>query len=285
MSSAKRYSPEAKVISRVKYGMKGFLLFVLPIPLLIGAIISLVRGDGEIWHTLVSAAAFAGFMIVAMVAREGFKREGKYHRRRFARAPSTPFKTVAALLLAIMTGLTALFAAGDSLLHSILLSVAALLGFYFSYGLDPQKDKTGDISLSVSADEVFDALEAAEIKITGIEAARKNINNLELDQHLRNIVKKARKILKVIEENPNDLDRARKFLKVYLDGTQRVTESYAKTHSQEAVTDTLNANFKRVLDSIEKTFDEQQEKLKENDRFDLDVKIEVLETQLKQEGI
>jgi len=283
MSSAKRYSPEAKAISRVKYGLKGLLLFVLPTPLLIAAIISLVRG--EMFHTLVSAAAFAGFMVTAMIAREGFKCEGKYHRRNFTRAPSTPFKTVAALFLAITTGLTALFATNYSVLHSVLLGVAALLGFYFSYGLDPQKDKTGGASLRVSADEVFEALEAAEIKIAAIETARKNIHNLELDQHLKSIVKKARNILKVIEENPNDLDRARKFLKVYLDGTQRVTESYAKTHKQDAVTDKLESNFRRVLDTIEKTFDEQHEKLKENDRFDLDVKIEVLETQLKQEGV
>ena len=283
MSSAKRYSPEAKAISRVKYGLKGLLLFILPTPLLIATIISLVRG--EMLHTLISVAAFTGFMMVAMIAREGFKREGQYHRREFTRAPSTPFKTVAALLLAIVTGLTALFATDYGILHSVLLGIAALLGFYFSYGLDPQKDKTGGITLGVSANEVFEALEAAEIKITGIETARKKINNLELDQHLRNIVKKAREILKIIEENPNDLDSARKFLKVYLDGTQRVTESYAKTHSQDAVTDTLDANFRRVLNSIEKTFDEQQEKLKENDRFDLDVNIEVLETQLKQEGI
>ncbi len=284
MSSAKRYSPEEKTLSRVKYGwLKGFLLFVMPIPLLIAAIISLMRG--EMLHTLVSAAAFAGFMMSAMIAREGFKREGKYQRRRFARAPSTPFKTIAALFLGISTGLTALFATNYGVFHSILLGVAALLGFYFSYGLDPRKDKTGGISLSVSADEVFAALEAAEIKIAGIEAARKNINNLELDQHLRSITQKAREILETIKNDPNDLDRARKFLKVYLDGTQRVTESYAKTHSKEATTEALDANFRRVLDSIERTFDEQQEKLKENDRFDLDVKIEVLETQLKQEGV
>lgn len=283
MSQAKRYSPEAKALSKVKYGLKGFLLFVLPIPLLITAIISIARG--EMFHTLISGAAFAGYMISAMVAREGFKREGKYHRRRFAKAPGTPFKTVAAMFLAITTGLTAMFATNYSLLHSVLLGVAALLGFYFSYGLDPRKDKTGGISLSVSADEVFEALEAAEIKITGIEQARHNIHNLELDQRLRSIVKKARNILDVIEENPNDLDRARKFLKVYLDGTQKVTESYAKTHSQDATTEVLESNFRRVLDSIEKTFDEQHEKLKENDRFDLDVKIEVLETQLKQEGV
>ncbi|MCK5917148.1 MAG: 5-bromo-4-chloroindolyl phosphate hydrolysis family protein [Cocleimonas sp.] len=283
MSSARRYSPEEKTLSRVKYKLKGFLLFVLPIPLLIAAIISLMRG--EMFHTLVSAGAFAGFMISGMIAREGFKREGQYQRHRFAKAPSTPFKTIAAMFLGASTGLTALFATNYSVLHSVLLGVAALLGFYFSYGLDPRKDKTGGISLSVSADEVFEALEAAEIKIAGIDAARKNINNLELDQHLRNITKKARRILETIKNNPNDLDRARKFLKVYLDGTQRVTESYAKTHSKDATTEALDANFRRVLNTIEQTFDEQQEKLKENDRFDLDVKIEVLETQLKREGV
>ncbi|MCK5902504.1 MAG: 5-bromo-4-chloroindolyl phosphate hydrolysis family protein [Cocleimonas sp.] len=283
MSSAKRYSPEEKAISKVKYSLKGLLLFILPMPLLIAAIASLVRG--EILHTFISAGAFVGFMVAATVAREGFKREGQYNRRRFAKAPSTPFKTVAALLLATSTGLTSMFATNNSLPESVLLGAAALLGFYLSYGLDPNKDKTGGISLNVSADEVIDALEAAEVKILGIETARKRINNLELDQHLKRIVKKARDILVVIEEDPKDLDRARKFLKVYLEGTQRVTESYAKTYGKEATTDVLDANFKRVLSAIEKTFDEQQEKLKENDRFDLDVKIEVLETQLKQEGI
>lgn len=283
MSSAKRYSPEANALSKVKYGLKGLLLFVLPMPLLIATIISLIRGD--MLNTLVSAGAFAGFMMAAIVARAGFKREGQYHRRRIARAPDTPFKTVAALFLGVATGVTALFATNNSLLHSILLGLAALLGFYLSYGLDPRKDKTGGASLRVSADEVIEALEAAEINIAGIEAARKNINNLELDQHLRNIVKKARNILEVLENNPDGLDSARKFLKVYLEGAQKVTESYANTHGKDATTDVLDANFRRVLNAIEQTFDEQHEKLKENDRFDLDVKIEVLQTQLKQEGI
>ena len=288
MSNARRYSPEEKTLNKIKYGLKGFLLFVLPIPLLFAAIISLVRG--EIIHTLVSGLAFTGFMISAMIAREGFKQEGQYQRRRFVKAPKIPFKSIAALFLGATTGLTALFATKggfsiNHILESTFWGIVALLGFYFSYGLDPRKDKTGGISLNVSADEVFEALEAAEMKILAIEDAGKKINNLELNQHLKSIVKKARHILETIKNNPNDLERARKFLKVYLEGTQRVTESYAKTHSKNATTDVLDTNFKRVLNTIEKTFDEQDEKLKENDRFDLDVKIEVLETQLKREGV
>jgi hypothetical protein len=47
----------------------------------------------------------------------------------------------------------------------------------------------------------------------------------------------------------------------------------------------LETNFSRVLDSIEQTFNEQQVKLLEDKQFDLDVQIEVLETQLKREGV
>ena len=88
-------------------------------------------------------------------------------------------------------------------------------------------------------------------------------------------------MLSLYLDDPKDLYRARKFLKVYLDGTARVTESYAKTHGKDASTAELDKNFQEVLDSIESTFGEQHKKLLENDQLDLDVKIEVLKTQLK----
>jgi hypothetical protein len=80
------------------------------------------------------------------------------------------------------------------------------------------------------------------------------------------------------------LRRARKFLNVYLDGAQKVTEGYAKTHARVAAPD-LDDNFRRVLVTIEEVFQEQQQKLLETDITDLDVQIEVLATQLKREGV
>jgi hypothetical protein len=47
----------------------------------------------------------------------------------------------------------------------------------------------------------------------------------------------------------------------------------------------LEQNFKTALDTIESAFQEQRQKLLEEDMFDLDVKIEVLTTQLKHDGI
>ena len=279
MTKATRYDPENPLLNTVKTGIKGTLLFLMPLPVLLGAVIHLVKGN--IFSSLTAGALFAGFMIAATVARHGFKLESKFKQKKLAKAPGTPFKSVAALILAGSTGLTAFLLSDYGLLSSILIGAVAMLGFYLAYGFDPRRDKTGNISLGVSADEVFEALEAAEIKIDTIEAARKSIKNIEFDQHLKRIISKARGILTLIEEDPKDLTRARKFLKVYLDGTARVTESYAKTHGKDATTKVLDDNFQEVLNSIEATFDEQHKKLLENDQFDLDVKIEVLKTQLK----
>lgn len=283
MSKAKRYSPESQVLNTVKSGVKGILLFLMPLPVLIAAIISLLKGN--LWNTIVAGSLFSTFMLAAIVARHGFKLESKFKQKRFSKAPGKPFKSLAALILAITTGLTAFLLADYTLISSIMIGFVTLIGFYLAYGVDPRRDKTGEISLGPRADEVFEALEAAENKIEAIEAARSSIRNIEFKQHLKRIIEKARKILKNIEDDPNDLQRARKFLTVYLDGTQRVTESYAKTHEKEAITAALEENFRRVLESIESTFDQQHEKLKEDDQFDLDVQIEVLQTQLKQEGM
>lgn len=279
MTKATRYDPENPILNTVKTGIKGTLLFLMPLPVLLAAVIHLVRGN--FLASLTAGALFAGFMVAATVARHGFKLESRFKQKKLAKAPGTPFKSVAAIILSITTGLTALTLSGYGLLSSILIGGVTLLGFYLAYGMDPRRDKTGNISLGVSADEVFEALEAAEIKIETIEAARKSIRNIEFDQHLKRIIEKARGILALIEDDPKDLPRARKFLKVYLDGTARVTESYAKTHGKDATTEILDKNFQEVLDSIETTFDEQHKKLLKNDQFDLDVKIEVLKTQLK----
>jgi 5-bromo-4-chloroindolyl phosphate hydrolysis protein len=283
MSKAKRYTPENQVLNTVKTGIKGLLLFLMPLPVLIAAVISLLKG--QFFNTLLTGSLFAAFMLAAMIARHGFKLESRFKQKKFAKAPGMPFKSLAAVILAITTALTAFLLADYKLFSSILIGFVALIGYYLAYGVDPREDKTGNVSLGPRADEVFAALEAAEAKIEAIETARKNIHNIEFKQHLSRIISKARGILATIEDDPGDLQRARKFLKVYLDGTQRVTQSYVKTNKNDATTDALDESFRRVLKSIEETFDIQQQKLKENDQFDLDVQIEVLQTQLKQEGM
>jgi len=80
-----------------------------------------------------------------------------------------------------------------------------------------------------------------------------------------------REITDIVEDDPRDLRRARKFLRTYLDGAQRVTEGYANTHKY-GDNGELENNFRNVLDTIETV-------------IELDVQIEVLQMQLEKEGV
>ena len=91
-------------------------------------------------------------------------------------------------------------------------------------------------------------------------------------------------MLHLIEEDPRDLRRARKFLNVYLDSAKTVTENYAAT-SAKAHSPEMEAKFRAVLDDLKKTCEEQYAKLLENDTLDLDAQIEVLKVRLTKEGL
>ncbi|HHW75957.1 MAG TPA: hypothetical protein GX399_02835 [Xanthomonadaceae bacterium] len=261
---------------------KGILMFLLPLPVLIAAVVSLAHGSLD--GLLGNAAGYGLFLAGALLLRRGLLTEAEYGRRRVARAP-WPLKTLGGSVIALATGITAWFGAGQHPAIAVAFGLAALLGCYLSYGFDPRVAKrfTDRDGVDVT-DRVLEALTQAEASIAAIEQSTRNIRNAELNSRLRRIVAQARQILTMLEEDPRDLRRARKFLNVYLDGAKQVTEGYAKTHAR-VVAPELEDNFRRVLATIEDVFQEQQQKLLETDVTDLDVQIEVLTTQLKREGV
>jgi hypothetical protein len=91
-------------------------------------------------------------------------------------------------------------------------------------------------------------------------------------------------VLDEIERDPKDLARARRFLNTYLDGTRDVVRDFARRQDDFADTPVAQ-NFKNVLGTIERVFDEQVEHLRKDEALDLDVAIEVLNTQLTKEGV
>lgn len=261
---------------------KGILMFLLPLPVLFAAIASLARGD--LGGLLGNAAGYGLFLAGALLLRRGLLAEAEYERRRVSRAP-WPLKTLGGGVIALATGFTAAVGAGQHPAMAVAFGLAALLGCYLTYGFDPRAAKRFTDRDGVdTTDRVLEALAQAERGITAIEQATRNIRNAELNNRLRRIAAKARQILTMLEEDPRDLRRARKFLNVYLDGARQVTEGYAKTHARVAAPE-LEDNFRRVLATIEEVFEEQQRKLLETDVTDLDVQIEVLTTQLKREGV
>jgi 5-bromo-4-chloroindolyl phosphate hydrolysis protein len=261
---------------------KGLLMFVLSLPVLIAAIVAMARG--HLMAMVGNAVGYSLLLVGASLLWRGLLADADYERRLVAKTP-WPLKTSGGVLIGLGTGLTAWLGVGHHPGIALAFGVVALLGCRLFYGGDPVNAKRVTAASGLdTTDQVLAALAQAEQSIAAVEQSSRDIRQPELNQRLRRVAGLAREILTLLEEDPRDLRRARKFLNVYLDGVQRVVEGYARTHSRASSPD-LDANFRRVLTSIEEVFEEQRRTLLESDIMDLDVQIEVLTSQLKREGL
>jgi 5-bromo-4-chloroindolyl phosphate hydrolysis protein len=125
-------------------------------------------------------------------------------------------------------------------------------------------------------------LDEAYQRLRRIQAAARGITVREFCDRLDRITEIGQGILAQIERDPRDASRARRFLNLYLDSTERITTDYAITHRQ--VHDpSLDQNFRQLLIDMETTFSDQRRKLLEHDVVSLDVDIEVLNARLKRD--
>ncbi len=264
------------------YTGRGLLLYILPLPLIPASILSFVYGDFT--SIVTNIGACAAFLLAASLLRKGIAEEKQYLDKKIARPPKWPLKTIAALIVSTTTAWIAFFGADHSFMTSIAFGLGAFAGMILLYGFDPRREKMVAGSHGYTAEEISQTIDDAEAQIIGIEQANKQIHNRAFNQRIRVICDHAREILTMLEEDPGDIRRARKFLNTYLDGALKVTEGYAdmlKKHQS----DQLTQKFDNVLQTIESVFIEQKQKLLEDDVLDLDVKIEVLTAQLKHEGV
>ncbi|MEM9628247.1 MAG: 5-bromo-4-chloroindolyl phosphate hydrolysis family protein [Pseudomonadota bacterium] len=247
----------------------GWLLFLLPLPLLWAMIIAL--GKGALAGFLSSAVALGLLLLGAWVTRRGL-----YQAKRRPMSSSLPLKTIGGVITAVGTALTAMVA-GHNPAIGICFGGAALLGFYLTYGFDKRLKLSND-------KDVAAALEEAYRKLERLEAAGENIGSRDFRERLQRISAWGEKILDRIGDDPEDFRRARKFLNVYLDGAQQVTDKFARTRG-DANSAELEENFRTLLADMETVCEEQYQHLLDNDMVDLDVQIEVLTTRLKREGV
>jgi len=283
MSSARRIDAGGPA----KIQWRGLLLYFLALPLIPAAVVAL--GSGDVKAALANSAALGLIYVGATMIRRGIGLQLQATKRSWQRRASpTPYRLIGSVMVAVASFLVASFGitsnGGHGLIVSALFGGAALLGCYLYYDFDSTA-RDDDIPLvGITTEELIDLLDEAEDRIEAIEVAGKSIKNTEFRDRLRRITTEARKITKAIEEDPTDARRARKFLKVYLDGAQQVTEGYARMHKTDD-TGQLEDNFRRVLTTIETVIADQQQKLKENNVSELDVQIEVLQMQLEKEGV
>jgi 5-bromo-4-chloroindolyl phosphate hydrolysis protein len=176
-------------------------------------------------------------------------------------------------------------AAGHRPLGAATFAAVGGVGHLCFYGVDQRGRRITVAQVDgVDLPSITEQLEQAHRRLRRIDAAARAIAVPEFQSRLARITQVGRDILAKIERDPRDATRARRFLHLYLDSTERVTQEYAKTH-KDLSSRPLEENFRKLLVEMEGTFSEQYRKLLESDAVSLDVEIEVLNARLKQEGL
>lgn len=266
--------------------VRAWLLWLFSAPLLLAAVSSLAAGRLE--GFVGDAAAWALIALAALLTRKASQpqRQPTVERRfsRRGRRWQFPLRNLAAASLAAGICVAAVYGVGHLLGVGIGFAVVAVLGYHLTYGLEPLRVGERSSALDRESQAVIEALAEAEDRLISIELSAQAIGNRELSQRLARIAALGRGILAQIAEQPSDLRRARRFLTVFLEGAEQVSDGYARTH-RHAESAELEQNFRTALITIEQQFQRQRERLREADILDLDVQIEVLKKQLDQEGI
>jgi len=188
------------LVTRIESGTKpkvlwrGFLLYVLPFPLLPAAFFALM--DGEPLKAIARAAGFVLAMVAATFIRKGIRLDNEARKRRLRRRASTvQYRLIGAGLVSVGMFIVAWLGLSgqNSIFVSALYGVAVMLGCYLYYDFDPARKDPEIAAVGITTEELIELLDEAEGRIAGIEQASGQIHNIEFKDRLRRIVKEARR--------------------------------------------------------------------------------------------
>ncbi len=249
-------------------------------PFLLAAFVAIAGGN-----PVMMAANLGIWGLIAFGAHligEGIKAQTAYEARSFAAAPALPRKLLGSLAAGLGVGLGAWLTAGFGLVSGLIVGGLAAAGLAFSFGLDPTRAKGDGAALGLSHEDLDAALTEARGRVAALDAVARNLKDRSLGEAIREVMGQTNQILARIEQDPNDLRRSRKFLKVYLDGVLEAAKKYERAQSN--VDPETEWKFRRLLRDMKQTAVEHYEKLLDDDKTDLDVEIEVLADRLKHEA-
>jgi len=272
---AKRYDGK----SDVNINLKGMMLYVLIFPLLVATFFSLASGDVK--KFVFNLSAYVVFFAGIKVAKKGFEEEKKYNSSKLSLAPKSKYKLKGAMIVGVGSFIASMFCVENSLVSSVMLALATTVGFVFYYGLDPSEDKV-DTTLSKILEDAIEVVEDVKLKLSELEKINYKFDNKEIKESFRIIINDIEGFVKKVEDDPRILTKVRKFFKVYL---ARVVEISKEFSSYDDIDKSVEDRFVSLLDELKQTVVQQKKLLEEKDLTGLDIQIEALQKQLKNEGV
>ncbi|QDL90668.1 hypothetical protein FDP22_02025 [Paroceanicella profunda] len=257
------------------------LLYLASLPMLFAGIGEIRQGDAR--GMLVELGAFVLFLAAAGLVNEGQRAQEAYDARSVAKPPAIPRKILGAVAAGLGVALGAAFGWGLGPVSGVIFGAVAAGAAVVAFGPDPLRAK------GIAADDFYgaraaDALERAEELLREMTAAAARFGDRALEGRVERVAGAARDVFAEVEADPRDLDRARKFLGVYLTGARDATVRFAAVwqRSRDAK---ARADYEALLGDLESSFTARRRELLAEDRGTLDVEIEVLRKRLRQEGL
>lgn len=258
--------------------IRALAMFVLPTPLLLTALSHLT---GNVAKAMVALAAYGALMLGAWLLREGQRAEDAFNARQIAKPPAFPRKICAAVLTGAGVAIAALLARGMGDLLSAGLSAILATGAHLAaFGFDPMRAK--GVDGAPASDHVIEALDRAEARVSEVQSLITTLRDREVTGRVDGLMARVREMLRLIEQDPRDLSRARRYLTVYLKGAEDATRKYAQNHAR-LDDPKLRSDYLDLIGELEGSFGRGRDMLLQDDRMDLEVEIEVLRERLGQE--
>jgi len=207
----------------------------------------------------------------------GLENEQKYNNSKIIKVSKIPYKLVGSILLGIFIFYLN-YINNVGFLNATITSILGFLGSYIYYGKDPSKDKLPQYNLNY--ERVLKELQEAQEKIDFINSQKDKVLDYQLKEAINKAANRAQEILETIKEDPKDINVARKFMVVYLDGIKDVLDKY-NSIEKELLDSEFRDRLISLLNDASNRFDKELDRLRSNEIFDLDVQIDSLKQQLK----
>ena len=256
---------------------RAVLIYIFLIPMFVSTILSLF--SQEYANFVAKLIGFVLLLGASKLIDKGLENEYNYNKATFTQAPKVKYKLFGAITLAIAIAFIGFMVTHLSAINVIFSSIIGGLGAYLYYGKDPSEDKLPKDS-GVNYQKLIKDINEAEEKLKEIDKQKEKIKDTELKMAIDKASLKAHDILENIKKDPKDIQVARKFMVVYLDGVKDVISQYTSI-DKEVLDSSYRDRLIELLIEASSRFEKELERLKSNEIFDLDVQIDALKEQLK----
>jgi len=194
-----------------------------------------------------------------------------------------PRREIASGILSSVVFLMGYYVAQYAILESIIAGISSLVGFRLTFGTDMTLSEMFVNVKGLPPEVANQLLATATHAISRIKAVNKTIPDRSLSALLDDITEKGSTILTELQNEPQKLITAQRFITVYLDGAATVSEKFSNVYGRSQDKEGELKNFSEFLAQTSDTFDKQQKALINDDKFDLDVEISVLKKRMTQQ--